>query len=228
MTMMYSKQITKVHQIELTSRCNLACVYCPHPNLDRPKKDIGMVDYAYILNTWVSYFMEKGTQGELSLTGMGESLMHPQFLDTVAMARAVIGDNKLVIATNGILLTREICEFLAPYKPKLYISLHRQEKAAQAVELAREYDMLGSVNAQFIYNAIDWAGQVDWPNSAKISPCADLHVGKISFLSDGRITTCCMDAHGKHTLGYIYLVDPYDFETKQTVLCDTCHHEVPK
>lgn len=176
---------------------------------------------------WLKYY-KQNNQRELSLTGMGESLMHPYFVEYLARARDVMGNDPIIIATNGLLLSNELAKAIAPYKPKLYISLHRPEKAGPAIEIAKKYGLLESVNAQFAYNSINWAGQVDWANSASKSVCKDLLRGRASVLVNGDIITCCMDAHGKHVIGNIFTSNYCNLETNETKLCKHCHHSVPE
>jgi len=74
---MFPKKLTRIHQIELTSECNLACKYCPHPKMKREKNHMSLETYAKALEH-VKYFKQFANQPELSLTGLGEPLMHPQ------------------------------------------------------------------------------------------------------------------------------------------------------
>jgi MoaA/NifB/PqqE/SkfB family radical SAM enzyme len=102
--MTYPRPVTTVKQIEITSRCNLACIYCPHPKMQRPKVDMSEETFAATLDL-VRHYCEAGTQGELSITGIGEALLHPSFPEWLARAREVIGPSRpLTFSTNGLLL----------------------------------------------------------------------------------------------------------------------------
>src|SRR4051794_37395618 len=76
----YPRPITAIHQVEITSRCNLTCHYCPSRWLDRPReigadgfpKGFGRAKQDMTLETfekalgWATHFERNGgTQGEL-------------------------------------------------------------------------------------------------------------------------------------------------------------------
>jgi hypothetical protein len=164
---------------------------------------------------------------ELSLTGVGEALMHPQFVDMLALARDAVGPHTpLVFSTNGILLTDELCERIAPYEPLVYVSLHRPEKAGHAIQAAKKHGILAGYNPSPATSAFDWAGQVDWFVSHDPTPCEFLKSGWAVVLVDGRITTCCLDASAKGVVGHVddeigsAAIAPFS-------LCDTCSFTVP-
>lgn len=224
---MYPKQLTSIHQIEITSRCNLRCKYCPQPKLERPKADISMDTYLRALE-WAKYYYKKGTQPELSLTGMGEALMHPNIIEFFRLAREALPKCMLLFSTNGILFTEEVAEELGYLRISTYISVHRPEKAAPAVVLAKKYGILGDINMGFVDRALDWAGQIDWPVSAPTTLICDyLRNGNGVVLQNGDMVSCCMDAHGIKKVGHIddeigsVYVQPFE-------LCDKCNMVVPE
>lgn len=175
----------------------------------------------------VRHYVQQGSQTELSLTGIGESLMHPQFVEAVAEARAVIGpDRPLVITTNGLLLDEAMCRDLAPFRPQVFVSLHRPEKAGPAVELAKKYGILHGVNASAAISAFNWAGQIDWHVSAPRTKCEYLRAGWGVVLVDGRVTTCCLDASGAGVVGTVWDI-PEKLMLKPYSLCSTCHMTPP-
>lgn len=238
MKMTYPRPVRDIHQLELTSRCNLKCHYCPHfPNLPRPKEDMSWDTFQAALSL-VSFYVRQGTQTELSLTGIGESLLHPRFVEMASAARAAIGpERRLVVTTNGLLLNEEMCAALASISPKplVFISLHRPEKAAFAVEAARRHGLLAGINNSFVTSAFDWAGyQKEWTplvTAPKIK-CDYLHRGWGVVLQDGRITTCCLDAvckdqsEGGGVIGTVWDA-PEKLALKPWDGCKTCHMVVP-
>ena len=164
---------------------------------------------------------------ELSLTGIGEALLHPLFPDMLAMARDALGPHApLVFSTNGILLTDQYAERIAPYQPLVYVSLHRPEKAGHAIEAAKRHGILAGYNPSPATSAMDWAGQVDWFVSHDPAPCEFLRSGWGVVLVDGRITTCCLDASA---LGVVGHVDDEigSANIKPFSLCSTCSYTVP-
>lgn len=237
----YPRPITGIHQIEISSRCNLRCRYCPSPKLDKPverggmgraKTDISLDDFARALE-WARHFNLKGTQGELALTGIGEALLHPHFVELVRMAREALPSNLITFSTNGLLLTPELCEQLKPYNPRIFVSLHRPEKAKPAVDAARAAGLLELTNSAFVLNAFDWAGAVDWGVTDSNPPtCEFLVSGWSVVLADGHITTCCLDASGGGVVGSVWdeigslSLAPWHDERTDTG-CSKCHMRVP-
>lgn len=224
----YPRPVRDIHQIELSTRCNLRCKYCPHfPELPRPKTDMDEPTYRAALDL-VRYYVAQGTQTELSLTGIGEAALHPRFVEYVGWARAALGpDRPLTVTTNGLLLDDNLCAQLAPHKVQVFVSLHRPEKAGFAVEAAKRAGILAGVNASFATSAFNWAGQQkNWFVSAPKIPCEYLRAGWGVIMVDGRVTTCCLDATGAGVIGAVW-DDPETLMLKPYSLCESCHMEVP-
>lgn len=226
------RPITSLHQIELTSRCNLRCVYCPSRNImdgkypGRPAMDMKWDVYLRALE-WVRYYVERGTQHELNLAGTGESTLYPRFVEAVAKAREVVGDSvRLIWATNGLICDEAMVKEIAVYKPVVYVSLHRPEKAGPAIEIYKKYGILEGVSADPSVNANDWAGQVEWHNTeSDISPCVWLRHGRAFVMVNGRICTCCLDVTAQGVMGHInneigsVKLAPY-------AVCRKCYQEI--
>lgn len=243
--MQYPRPIQSVHQIEITSHCNLRCRYCPSPKLDKPtaeggfgreKTDITMETFMRALE-WATHFEARGTQGELALTGIGEALLHPQFVEFVRLARGALPRNRITFSTNGLLLTDELCAKLAPYRPEVYVSLHRPEKAKGAVDAARRHGILAAVNTAFATESFAWAGGLEWdvsiPEGSVV--CEFLRTGWSVVLADGRIVTCCLDGTGDSAVGHVddeigsLSIAPWgaDLPDGRHVGCSSCHMSVP-
>lgn len=230
--MLYPRPIRDIHQIELTTRCNLRCHYCPHfPELPRAKEDMTWETFEQSLDL-IEFYVHQGTQTELSLTGIGEAVLHPRFLEMVERSRATIGHHRrLTITTNGLLFDDALCAALVPFQPAVYISLHRPERAGLAVEAAKRHGILAGVNNSFATSAFNWAGtQKNWFVSAPKIKCEYLHQGWGVILVDGRVTTCCLDADGSGVVGTVWnrpdelSVKPWGDVSKG---CQACHMEVP-
>lgn len=228
----YPRPVRDVHQLELTTRCNLRCHYCPHyPELPRKKEDMSWEVFTAALDL-VRHYVRQGTQTELSLTGIGESLLHPRFVEMVAVSREVIGPHRqLTVTTNGLLLDEALCAALVPFHPAVLISLHRPEKAGLAVELAKRYGILAGINNAFATAAFNWAGtQRNWFVSAPHLKCEYLRSGWAVVLVDGRVATCCLDADGSSAVGTVWdapdtlMLKPWGTTEKG---CQACHMEVP-
>ena len=215
--------ISRIHQIELTTMCNLRCRYCPHGKMQRKKEHISLDTFLRALE-WVKYFDLQGTQPELSLTGIGEPLMHPMLEELLVCLRGVY-KGAVLLSTNGILMTEEMGAMLAHYGVWVYVSTHRPEKAGPAINICRRRGIFAGSNTAFADSALDWAGQVDWEVSAPQMDCKYLGDGWGVVLVDGRITTCCMDAEGAGLIGNVEEV-PYSIGMHPYSLCKSCHMDI--
>jgi hypothetical protein len=227
------RSVTSVHQIEITSRCSLKCVYCPSPRIvrgdyadkGRVAGDMTRENYVRALE-WVAHYVGQGTQTELNLAGIGESTIHPEFLAYLRLAREAVGPKGTIIfATNGIfhdgrIHTDDFVKEMARYRPIVCISLHKPEKAGRVLPLYKKHGIFGGISTDPTTFANDWAGQLDWPCDESMA-CQWLREGKIFVLSDGRLSTCCLDAQGLGTIGHVS--DPIgSVRTKPYALCHSC------
>jgi hypothetical protein len=218
-------KVSDIHQIELTSRCNLRCKYCPSPHLQRPKVDISWDDFKSAL-ALACHFQRQGTQGELNMAGIGESTLHPDFLDMLTFARRTLGyKQRILFATNGILFDENIAKHCRALAVHVYVSMHRPEKAGPAINLARKYGVLHGASSEPALAATNWAGQVDWEVTAPPDrPCMWLQKGKVMVMADGRITTCSFDASGAGVIGHVQTQNIEGLEVRPYKLCASCDH----
>jgi hypothetical protein len=225
--------LTSLHQLEITSRCNLRCKYCPSPNLERPKLDMTLAAFERALEH-VRYYVATSGQVELNLAGIGESTIHPDFVRYLELAREAVGQGvQLTLATNGLTAAADdgeaLVEAMIPYRPCVWVSLHRPELARIAVKRYRKAGLLVGYSADPSINSNDWAGQVseDYkpePHQAPM-PCTWLRDGRAMVLADGRVTACCLDASGKGVIGHVD-DEIGSLRTRPYSLCRTCHHDV--
>lgn len=228
----YPRPVTSVHQIEITTHCNLRCKYCPSPKLHQPQfrgvpaTYMTLEIFAAALKL-AAHYEARGTQGELSITGIGETLLHPQWRDMIAMAREALPTNFISFSTNGLLVDDDVCEHLLKCKVPISISLHRPEKAQWAIATAVKWGVLCAISDGASVSTFDWAGQVSAPILSPSFPCGWLRQGWSAVLVDGRITTCCFDAPAKGVIGTVH-DDPATLQVKPYSLCDSCHLTVPE
>lgn len=167
--------------------------------------------------------------------------MHPNFVEWVHKARAALGDDqRLVFATNGLLFTPEMANAIKDAKPSVFVSLHRPEKAKFAVEAAKAAGILVGISIDPAMASVNWAGQVDWPQTASPSECDWMKSGWVFVMADGRLSHCCFDASGIGVFGKIedFVVDGkinYEAEKSKSILnslhpsklCRTCYLKIP-
>lgn len=217
-------KITQLHQIEMTSECNLACKYCPHHKMPRAKMHMSDENYLRAIK-WAGMLT-----GELNLAGIGESTLHPEFVRNVFLAREAIGYSRdLILATNGLLMTPELAKEIAPTRIRVWVSLHRPEKAHHAVEALRAAGILAGVSTDPSVASVDWAGQIKWnvTTPVKGTVCPWLDGGKVFVLSDGRVSRCSFDSTGEGVFAHVDDLDLDQFDMEPYSLCQKCHHVVP-
>ena len=232
----YPRPLTSLHQFEITSHCNLKCAYCPSRKLPelrgQPPTHMGMGTFTRALE-WAKHFEKLGTQGELSLTGIGETLLHPEWRELVRMAREALPHSFICFSTNGLLLDDEACAHLREHRVGVFVSLHRPEKAGPAINAARRAGILVDTNASAATSSFDWAGLLadKWEVTAPQGrPCEYLRTGWGVVLADGRVTSCCLDATGAGVVGHVddpigsLAIGPWGDEK---VGCTACHERVP-
>lgn len=177
---------------------------------------------------WAKFFQAKRPHAELNLAGIGESTLHPDFVRFTHLAREAVGPYvNLILATNGLLMTDELARAIAPARPKVWVSLHRPEKAGPAVEALKKAGIYAGSSSDPSLAAVDWAGQVQWHVSApKGNICQWLAHSMVMIMSDGRVTRCCFDSTGEGVIAHID-DDLSKFATSPYKLCDACHLTVP-
>ena len=219
--------IRRIHQIELTSHCNLRCQYCTSPHLQRPKVYMREDHYKIALQ-WAARCVQRYGQDELNLTGIGESTMHPDFVRFAFMARDAVGwECNIVFTTNGLLITEDMARALQPSGIKAFVSAHRPEKAGPAADILKRHGMLLSVSFDPMMGAINWAGQVEWEGVVKAPQreCFWVKQGRAIVLADGRLSRCCLDSTGAGVFGRI--TDNFeDLATSPWHLCHSCDQDV--
>lgn len=219
--------VLQIHQIEITSKCNLRCKYCVHPKMKRTKQHMDLETYKKAL-ALAKYCVEHNAQKELNLCGIGESTMHPDFIEYMRLAREAMPTVVLVIASNGVKLKEEQVIAMKKYGMKLFISMHRPEVAGPAIELGRKHGVINGVSADPSVSAIDWAGQVDWHVSVENhSPCPWIGNQMVMVTAEGDLVSCCLDGDGLSALGTVNS-DLNELEVTPYSLCSACHHTIPE
>jgi MoaA/NifB/PqqE/SkfB family radical SAM enzyme len=90
-------------QVEVTTACNAACIYCPRTVYRNAWKDRHLP-----LETFKKLRPAMRNTHHLHLQGWGEPLLHPDFFEMVAMGKAA--GCQVGTTTNGMLLNKERVE----------------------------------------------------------------------------------------------------------------------
>lgn len=229
------RPLRSIHQIEISSQCNLACVYCPHGSRStalgteaRPKQLMSSETFDRAM-VWVQYLLKNPEQHhELNLAGLGESTIHPGFVELVRRARETVGDDvRMTVTSNGLLVTDDLVVACKTYNLGWFISLHRPEKAGPAVEILRKHDALLGVSNDPALAAVDWAGQVKWHVSApEDRPCPWIRDGQGYVFADGRISTCAFDASALGVIGHVDNDPAAGASMAPYALCKKCDQQI--
>ena len=214
-----------IHQIELTSRCNLRCQYCAHPTMGRAKQDMPVDVFRRAIRI-AGQCVAQGWQNSINLAGIGESTMRDDLVDLLGIARAEVGPScQIVLATNGVVSSAALAAEFARLNIDVFVSLHRPEKAGKAIEFYRKAGVLRGVSADPSISATDWAGQVDWHVSAQSGRCPWISGNWFFIASTGDVRQCSFDARAEGSLGNI-MSPGFDVNLLRGApytLCKTCH-----
>lgn len=196
--------LTQIRVIEVTTRCDLRCAYCVHPTMTRPKVDMSEAHWQAALG-WVRHFVRAGTQGEIQLSGVGESMLHPDLPRFCAELRAVIGPSRpLLLTTNGKALMPALADALTPSAPQICVTAHHAALAAPAASILKARGLLRSISFDPVLYPQDWAGQVKWLHPTRaVVECAVLRHGLGYIAADGSLLTCCMDTRNESMIGAV-------------------------
>jgi len=103
--------------LNLTTRCNARCVFCDYPHLDGCGQRLALADIRQM--TWLKYVSKLGFGG-----GIGDPLMHPEFLEILDHVTQTYPHLATRVITNGLGLTPKVCDAFAGNLARLRISLN--------------------------------------------------------------------------------------------------------
>lgn len=203
----YPRPMVSIAQIEFTTHCNLKCVYCPSPQKMRPHEHLSRENFGHVMK-WLRRFVAAGTQRDVWLHGIGESMLNPDFHAMVGEMRAEFPALLLALSSNGILLRtenggEENCAALARNRVAVDISVHRTDLIGNGILNARKFKILKTLTAGPALEPVDWAGQIKWASAEPRRPCHFMRLGHALVYADGRITTCCVDARGYGVFAHV-------------------------
>ena len=224
--------IATINSIEVSSLCDNACEYCPCKEQGNHRL-VGLMPVEVFQKAieWVSYFCKKGTQLELNLFGVGEPTLHPKIVEMVAYARAMLPFKQLLhLNTNGNRMTEDLAlKLMDAGISQIDITGHDHRATAKTIKIFQKVGIKFNISYDFVFHPNNWAGQVpDWfAADYNLGDCPWLSRGQAMVMSDGSLTTCCIDAFGKNVFGTIH-DDLSTMEINESNLCGKCHHTVPQ
>jgi hypothetical protein len=228
-------KITTINTIEISSLCDNDCPYCP-AQAQRDHRKVGFMSFETFKKAiaWVKLFCGQGSQRELNLFGVGEPMLHPDIVKFVKYARDMLPFRQdLHLNTNGNRMTPQLAQNLkAAGITAIDITAHNARSAAKTIRYFRQIGIKGQLSIDFITQPNNWAGQVDWfapeyhKRNNKGNICPWLARGQIMVMSNGDITTCCIDAFATGVFGRI-TDDLTHLEFDSHALCKKCHHLTP-
>jgi radical SAM protein with 4Fe4S-binding SPASM domain len=224
-----SHSITQVN-IELTNRCNLACLMCPvNRDMVRERHDLAPDVFRRLID---------GNPGLdlVLLFQWGESLLVKDFFERVRY----VADRgtQVMVTSNGTLLTEKVCgkildcglariTFSVDGGPETYRKIRgfSHAKLRENVErLVRMRSERGSSLGIDINMTIweenedeadevrsDWEGLVDrvqfiprFADAPRSTPCRELWRGAMVVQSNGEVVPCCRDVEGELSIGNVH------------------------
>lgn len=218
--------ITSLHDIELTSRCNLRCHYCPQPTMARAKVDMTDEIFERCL-----YWLKEFRQQYVHLHNFGEPTLDPKLVERVEAVRQIVPEP--ILCTNGVGVTRELVRQLKwAGLARMDVSIHRPEVAQWAVSYAKEVGLNSMLAIGPAANTHDWAGQVKGKAPVTVNQgefdCQFLRYQRAVALSDGSVAACCIDAEGQSARPAPPTVfdDLRKLSFRPFELCRSCHHVI--
>jgi hypothetical protein len=184
-----------------------------------------MTDEVFNRSLELCKMFERDTD-ELWLHGCGESLLHPKFLDYVLQAVQKLNSVQIKVSTNGVFLTERIINVFADNNVVLHVSVHKPlPNVAEYFKKALDLGVLEHIGCQPVTTPSNWAGQVDWPDKSPAEGCSWVKNQWACILSDGRISTCCLDVNPRTVIGHVN--EPLNRLRKGLIrpiaLCNSCH-----
>ena len=189
--------------IHLVDHCNLNCKGCTHFSPLAEKFFLDIDEFERDLTRFAE--LSKGEVGSIFMLG-GEPLLHPEIVDFFPIARKLFPNTRLVIISNGILLSQMEERFWKACKryniqlwiSKYDLSVDLSPMAKKAAEYGVFYGYTSTARTKqdekfWTKCPLDVEGGQYWLNSYKhctLKNCATLKHGKLY--------PCCTIAHIEH------------------------------
>lgn len=228
--------------IELTNYCNISCSHCPQGKLNVPTGFMNRETFLQCL---------KHCNGYTELNWRGETLMHPNLIEYVRIAKEYDNTLNLGFHTNAILMTEKLFNGLVENCLNwIHVSLHSPKsciKYKQMIEwntklknpiniyaevdnpqeelIARSFGLLDGMSVK--YHIANWGGYLTDYRTIHHDPkkqacnCMFYKENKFVVAWNGMVNPCCWDYELLHCLGHVK-----DFEKIRHIppykLCSSC------
>lgn len=198
--------------IETINRCNSTCDFCP-VNVNVETRPFQKMDEA-LFHKIIRELAEEGYDGYLNLYINNEPFMDMRIIEWYKFAKTNLPKAKMLLYTNGLLLTEERFEKIIPYIDKMVInnyseklSLHNNIKAILDLCNSKEKYKCKDISIQirYIHEILtNRAGNAPNKNKGRrIHKICILPYTDLSIYPDGTVGICCNDALEKTNLGNV-------------------------
>lgn len=200
-----------VIEIETLNRCNNSCSFCP-VNKNADTREYKVMDRELFLSI-LTQLKELNYAHRIHLYSNNEPFLDERIVDFARLARETLPQVRLVIYTNGTLLTLEKFKDIMQYLDRMVIDNYNDKLQLSApvkkihdfakhnpnyndrvrIRLRKLHDVLTTRGGQAPNRADD---QIDSLPFGCLLPFRQMIVRP-----DGKISLCCNDALGKFTMG---------------------------
>lgn len=154
----------------------------------------------------VKYFTDQETQGELTLSGLGESLLNPDCSKMIDYAKKTIAAITMDINTDIKLATKETTDSL---------------KAAGVTEVKSD-----GYKHSILFDPVKWALESNFNIRYNDGPCPWICNGEVMIAWNGDMHNCFLDAKGESVKANILKDNIIKYKTEPFSLCDRCCYEI--
>lgn len=207
----YFKNLPKLPrkiEIETINRCNGKCSFCP-VNANEPQRPYAKMKQE-LFEKIINELEDAGYAGMLSLFSNNEPFLDERIIQMHKFAREHVPNARIVLYSNGTLLTKEKVEEIVPYLDKFVVDNY-SDTYEMSDEMCRIKEFVGSNESVASKVMIEMRKQNEVltsrggaaPNKhqASIDAKCILPFQQFVIRPDGKISLCCNDALGKYTLG---------------------------
>lgn len=201
--------------LETINKCNGTCSFCPNNKYVDKRKAKRMDTKTF--EKVILDLEDRHYNGVLSLQGNGEPFLDKDMTDRILYAREKLPDAKLIIFTNGSLLTEDILDKIAGKLDTLYInnyceSYRLNERSKMVYDYVKKNpDKFGNMKIQIEYRyrneVLSTRGGYS-PNKCnhKKKVCKSLCILpylETYIFSDGSVGLCCCDVRKTYNFGNV-------------------------